>query len=63
LFPIPEARNVSIEWLLGGHLLTHIQPNRLHRLSTRDALDYHGDGLYTNSSETMISMMKEHGIL
>lgn len=63
LFPMPEIPNVSIEWLLGGTLLKGTAPDRLHRLSTRDALNYNGDGVYTNSSETMIKMMKEAGIL
>ena len=63
LFPMPESQGVSIEWLLGGALLKQIAPDRLHRLSTRDALNYHNDGMYTNSSETMINMMTEAGII
>lgn len=62
IFPIPEVVG-SIEDQVGEFLLKHIPENRLHKLSTRDALNYHGDGMYTNSSDEMISMIKEHGII
>lgn len=62
-FPLPETLGVPIEWMIGGNLLRHIDPARLHRLSTRHWIDYCGDGMYTNSSEDMINMMKAAGIL
>ena len=62
LFPIREVGG-SIEDQVGEFLLKHIPEDRLHRLSTRAALNYFGDGCYTNSSEEMISEMKKAGIL
>jgi hypothetical protein len=63
LFPMPEYTRTTIEWILGNFLLMRIPPDRLHRLSTRNWIDYCGDGMYTNSSEDMIKMMKEAGII
>jgi hypothetical protein len=62
LFPVLEVAG-SIEDQLGEFLLKHIPQDRLHKLSTREALNYHNDGCYTNSSEEMISEMKKVGIL
>ena len=60
---MPEIPNVSIEWLLGGSLLKQIPSDRLHRISTRDALNYYGDGFYTNSSEKIEQALRQAGII
>lgn len=62
IFPIPEVVG-SIEDQVGAFVLQHIPEGRLHRLSTREALNYHNDGCYTNSSEEMISEMTKAGII
>jgi hypothetical protein len=62
IFPIPEVMG-SIEDQVGEFILKNIPGDRLHRLSTREALNYHGDGRYTNSSEEMILDLKAAGIL
>lgn len=64
LFPMPCHFGLpAIEWVIGGHLLRFIPPDRLHRLSTRNWIDYCGDGRYTNSSEVMAADMRKAGIL
>lgn len=62
LFPIPEIPT-SIENLLGEGLLMRIPQDRVHKLSTREWIDYKGDGIYTNSSAEMEAHMKAAGIL
>jgi hypothetical protein len=66
LFPMPEYTSCTIEWVIGNYLLRQVEPEQLHSLSTRtwwDVPNYHGDGIYTNSSQHMAQMMKEAGII
>jgi hypothetical protein len=62
IFPIPEVVG-SVEDQVGSFILQHIHEDKLHKLSTRKALNYYNDGCYTNSSEEMINKMKGVGIL
>lgn len=63
LFPMPEYTKTTVEWIIGNFLLRQLELKQLHSISTRNWLDYCGDGMYTNSSEDMINMMKEAGII
>lgn len=63
LFPTPETFGVPVEYLIGGNILSKISPNKLHRLSTRNWIDYKGDGSYTNSSSIIEAHMRKAGIL
>ena len=63
LFPVPEVTTCAIEWLIPGYILQHISPDRRYRLTTRHAIDYCGDGMYTNSSEVIEQELKKAGII
>ena len=62
LFPLPESQ-MPIEGLLAEHLISKVNPDRLHKLSTRVWLDYKGDGLHTNGSDVIEEELKKVGIL
>ncbi len=59
VFPIPEMRR-PIEGLLQRWI--DAQSGTKHRLSTRAALDYKGDGFYTNDVAAVGFALKEIGI-
>lgn len=63
LFPIHEARNTQVEWVFWHELVAKIPPERAHAFTTRREVNYMGDGLYTNGSETIRQKMLEAGIL
>lgn len=62
ILPIPDGSGM-VETHLQNTVTLRVDPDRRHRISTRNKLDYGGDGIYTNSSETMIRMLTEAGIL
>lgn len=62
LFPLPEQRQ-AIEGLLREYLITQIEKDSLYAIQHRKWLDYCGDGIYTNSSEEMISELQKAGII
>lgn len=63
LFPMTEYENTTVEWMVGNLLLRQLPQDRVHRLTTRNWIDYCGDGIYTNSSEVMEVELKKAGIL
>ena len=62
LFPLPEKPQ-RVENLLMESLTSKIPGDRLHRLSTRNWIDYMGDGVYTNGSDIIARSLKEVGII
>lgn len=62
LFPLPE-RPHRVETLLMETLTSQISADKLHRLSTRNWIDYMGDGCYTNGSDIIAEEMKKAGIM
>jgi hypothetical protein len=62
LFPIDE-NGTHVESHLRHHLKEKVPAERLYCIQNRTGPDYKGDGMYTNSSEDMIKMLTEAGIL
>lgn len=62
VFPIPIV-GMPIERLLQNYLVSKVSPDRALKMSYRRHIDYHGDGIYTNSSEVMRTEMEKAGIL
>jgi hypothetical protein len=62
IMPIDEGSG-EVEKHLEVQLTTRIDPSRRYRMATRHHVNYGGDGIYTNSSETMINVMKQAGVL
>lgn len=61
-FPIEESR-IAIEPLIANTVMANVPPGRLYRIKHRKWIDYCGDGIYTNSSEEMISELQKAGII
>ncbi len=62
IFPIPERWD-TIEHTLYADVVKKIPKDRLHQLTTRNELDYKGDGVYSNNYDEIKSEMIRTGIL
>ncbi len=62
LFPMPE-RHDSIEHTLMADFINRVPKERRHQLTTRNELDYRGDGLYSNNYDEIKAEMTKAGIL
>lgn len=60
LFPLPET-GPSIEQHLRLNLIQ--KASKPYKITTRKHINYHGDGVYTNSSETIKEEIQKAGIL
>ena len=63
IFPISETTTNAVEGHLGDHLTARVDPSRRYIIKHRLVLDYFGDGIYTNSSETMLKKLIEANII
>jgi hypothetical protein len=62
LFPIPEEGHM-IEHRIWHSVVNNVREDRRYKIKNRRRIDYHGDGMYTNSSVEIENELKKAGIL